>query len=423
MQGRTHATGLPGRAYIRTRALIVLALAATMLVTTGLIPAQATSEGGDLEEVRAAVVETYQYKISLLNNLKSETDNGDRKAVYQGGINELTDLLNGRVQTEENIEELWGLKDRAHTIYHETVAAAENVGMTPAEELAKAKEKASSTVSYKIKLLEDWIEGCDDPEARSIVAGGIAELKALFPKIENAENADAAYALKDKAHSIYHSTIDRAEKAKGDEPKEEPKEEEKSEKQKAAEALAKARRSTLSLIERKAAILGSKAEAEMIPAAVEIYAAAASEVEDLTDDAKTAKSVGALKEIDAKVMAIYEEATAAAAEVHRAYEDPEKEEDTVSSYLDRIERYVDATTAAAAETAERSPETYAALVEAQKDVVTRAEQVREVADSGDRLRDRWEALDEALRDYRRALVRHYIALGEPMNLEGLQIPG
>lgn len=423
MQGRSNAAGLPGRAHIRTRTLIVLALAATMLVTTGLIPAQATSEGGDLEEVRAAVVETYQYKISLLNNLKSETDNGDRKAVYQEGVNELTGLLNGRVQTENDIEELWALKDRAHAIYHETVAAAEQVGSTPAEELAKAQDKATNTVSYKVKLLEDWIEGCDDPEARSIVAAGIAALKALYPKIENAESADAAYALKDEAHSIYHSTIDRAEKAKGDEPKDEPKEEEKTEEEKAAEALAKARRSTLSLIERKAAVLGSKAEAEMIPAAVEIYTVAAGEVEDLTDDAKSAKSVNALKEIDAKVMAIYNEAKAAAAAIHEAYEDPEKEEDTVSSYLDRINSYVDATTVAAGESAEKSPETYAALVAAKKDVVAKAEQVREVAESGNRLRERWEALDVALRDYRRALVRHYIALGEPMNLEGLQIPG
>ena len=71
------------------------------------------------------------------------------------------------------------------------------------------------------------------------------------------------------------------------------------------------------------------------------------------------------------------------------------------------------TTAAAGETAEESPETYAALVAAEKNVIARAEQVREVAESGSRLRDRWEALDDALRDYRRALVRHYIALGEP----------
>ena|GEM_PF-3255736 len=423
MQGRTHATGLPGRAYIRTRALIVLALAATMLVTAGLVPAQATSEGGDVEDVRAAVVETYQYKISLLNNLKSETDNGDRKAVYQGGIGELTELLNGRVQSEENVEELWALKDTAHSIYHETVEAAEQVGSTPAEELAKAKDKASGTVSYKINLLEKWIEGCDDPEARSIVAGGIADLEALFPKIENAETPDAAYALKDKAHSIYHSTIDRAEKAKGDEPKEEPKEEEKTEEEQAAEALAKARRSTLNLIERKTAILASKAAAEMIPAAVEVFAAAAEEVDGLRDEAKAARSVAALKDIDSQVMAIYEEAKAEAARIHEVHEGPEQEKDTVSTYLDRITGYVDDTTVVAAETEEKSPETFAALVEAKQDVIAKAERVREVADSGSQLRDRWADLDEALRDYRRALVRHYIALGEPMNLGGLQIPG
>jgi len=405
--------------------LIVLALAATMFATTGLVPAQATSEGDDVDDVRAAVVETYEYKMSLLAGLKSETDNGDRKAVYQDGINELSGLLDGRVRSEDDIDELWALKDRAHSIYHETVAAAEKVGKTPAEELAKAKEAASGTVSYKIKLLEDWIEGCDVPEARAIVAGGVADLKALFPKIEAAENPDAAYALKDKAHSIYHSTIDRAEKAKGEEPKEDPKEEEKTEEEKAAEALAKARRSTLTLIDRKAAILSAKAEAEMIPAAVEVYASAADAVEGLTGDAKSAKSVGALKEIDGRVRAIYDDAKTDVAGIHEAYNDTEQdqEQDAVSAYLDRITSYVSVATVAASETEEKSPETYAALVDAKRDVIAKAERVAEVAESGSRLRDRWEDLNVALRDYRRALVRHYIALGEPMNLEGLQIPG
>ena len=161
----------------------------------------------------------------------------------------------------------------------------------------------------------------------------------------------------------------------------------------------------------------------MIPAAAGVYAAASNEVEGLTDDAKSAKSTGELKDIDGQVMEIYERAQAAAAEIRSAYSETDEVEDTVSAYLDRLTADVASTTLAAAATEERSPETYAALVAAHDVVEDRVAQVREVADSGDRLRDRWSALDEALRDYRLALVRHYIALGEPMNLQGIQIPG
>lgn len=423
MQGFTEMTDLPDRSRLRARVLIVVALAIAVLASTAFVPADATTEGGDLEDVRATVLETYNYKIGLLTNLKAETEDGDRKAVYQAGINELTTLRDTRVATEDNIDELWALKERAHAIYQETVNTAAEVGVTPEEELARAKQKARDTVAYKIRLLEEWIEGCDNPDARAIVAAGVKELEGLFAKIDAATNPDEAYALKDKAHAIYHSTIDRAEEAKGDAPKdEEPKEEEKSEAEKAAEALAAARRSTLSLIERKAAILRSTASAAMIPAVVEIYESAAEEVAALTDDAKNAKSVSDLKKINERVMAIYEEAKAEAADVRDDDEGTEPLE-TVTTYLDRIVTYVVSTTEAAAATADTSPGTYEALVEAKQDVLSQVERVRDVAESGNRLGDRWEALEDALRDYRRALITHYIALGEPALIRGIQIPG
>ena len=124
-----------------------------------------------------------------------------------------------------------------------------------------------------------------------------------------------AYALKDRAHSIYSSTIDAAENTKGDkdDPKEEEKPEEKSEEEKAAEALDRARRNTLSLIERKTAILESAAAAARLTQVADIFAAAAVEVSSLKDAANAAKTTSALKQIDQQVLDIYEAAKAEAA--------------------------------------------------------------------------------------------------------------
>jgi hypothetical protein len=49
--------------------------------------------------------------------------------------------------------------------------------------------------------------------------------------------------------------------------------------------------------------------------------------------------------------------------------------------------------------------------------------VHEVAQSGNRLGDRWDDLNESLRSFRLALVRHYLALGNPTVIDGINIPG
>ena len=393
-----------------------------MLATTAFAPAGATSGGDDVETVRATVIETYNYKINLLSGLKSETSNVERQAVYQVGIDELASTRDTSVMAVGDVETLWALKDLAHSIYHETVAAAEAVPNDPAEELARAKNKAAATAEYKINLLRKWIEGCDDPEVQAIVAEGIGQLEALFPLIDAATTPDEAYALKDRAHSIYHSTMDAAEKAKGeDDPKEDEEPKEKSEEEKAAEALAKARRDTLSLIERKASILESAAAAARLELVADIFADAAAAVEGLTDDAKAAKSISALRAINSQVVEIYEQAKKDAAEVRENYE-PTPEE-ALAKYLDRVVDYVTNTVEAAAPTAEASPETFAALVEAKEAVLVAVERVRDVAESGNRLDDRWDALEDAMRDFRRAVIRHYIALGDPAAIGDIQIPG
>ncbi len=403
--------------------MIVLVLALAMLATTAFAPAGATSGGDDIETVRATVIEAYNYKINHLEGLKAETSNGDRKAIYQQGIDQLKTKRDHNVMETDSVDDLWSLKDLAHSIYHATVDAANEVPNDPAEELANAKNKAASTVENKIKRLRQWIEGCDDPDAQRIVADGIAELESLFAKIDAATTPNEAYAIKDRAHGIYNETISAAEKTKGDEddPKEEEKPKEKSEAEKAAEALDRARRDTLSLIERKTAILDSAAAAARLAKVADIFAAAADEVAGLKDAAKAATSIGALKEINQQVVDIYEAAKADAAEVREDYET--SPETALTNYLDRIVDYVTHTVEAAAATSDESPDTFANLVEAKQAVKSAVEAVRDVTESGNRLDDRWTTLDRAMRDFRRALIRHYIALGTPAAIGDIQIPG
>ena len=398
------------------RAAFAVMVSFALLAVTLFTPAMATS-GGDLESVRATVAETYAYKIDLLTALKDETSNDDRKAVYQGGIDELANLAETRVATEDSIDELWALKDRAHTIYGETVAAADQVGQTPAEKLAKAKRAANETIEYKIALLKQWIEGYDDPDAQRIVADGIATLRGLFAKVEAATTPDVAYALKDQAYSIYHQTIDAAENAKegSDKP------EEKTPAEKAAEALEGVRRETLRLIERKTAILQSAAAAASIPAVVTIYEKAAGELDALTSEARSAKTAGSLKDIRTTAAKIFEGAKEDATAV-RDTEDNDPN-NTLDAYLDGIASYVTRTLEAAVPTANASPGTFDDLAAAKVAVVDAVAGVREVTESGNRLGDRWDALNKSLSSFRLALIRHYISLGEPVNIAGFYIPG
>ncbi len=421
MGGRSHSTATGNGLTRRDRRITtVILVTIVMLAVTSVAPAFATG-GDDLETVRATVAETFTYKIGLLEGLKAGTDNAERTAIYQGGIAELAGVRDTSVATASSVDELWALKDRAHAIYHETVAAAEDVGMTPAEELARAQKAAKDKINTKVRMLEEWIAGCDDPEARAIVANGIARLRALLPAVESATTPEAAYALKDEAHRIYTATMDAAERAKGDDTAKDT-EEEKSEAEKATEALEAARRDTSGVITRKAALLRSAAEAAAIPAVVFIYRDAATELDALAATAKEAATIAELKEIKAEAVAIYERAEQEASGV-RDGTDERTPENTLNAYLDQLVQYVTITTDTAAPTAERAPDTFEELVRAKKAVLEAIDAVREVTDTGSRLGARWEALNESLRTYRRALVRHYIALGEPLVVSGLQIPG
>jgi hypothetical protein len=422
-RGLHHLTSPVADTRPAARATFVVLVAFAMLAVTLFTPAMATSGDDDVEGVRASVMETFNYKIGLLDGLRSETDNADRIAAYSAGIAELVELRDTRVATETSIDELWALRDRAHAIYHTTVDAANAVASSPAEELAKAKRAANETIEYKIGLLRSWIDGCDDPTVRAIVSEGIARLEALFGAVEAATSPDAAYALKDSAHSIYHSTLDAAKDAKGEgtEPKDEPKPAEKTEAEKAAEALAAARRDTRTVIERRTAILRSAAAAARIPQVVEIYETAADDVAALDDEAKAATTTAQLADIEERAVARFEAAKQAATSVRD--DEADAPSDTLATYLASISDHVIFTVDAAEPTATSSPETFANLVEARDDVLGAVEAVADASESGRRLDDRWHDLESALSSFRRALIVHYVTLGEPMMVAGIHIPG
>ena len=412
------------RTTISSRATVILLISILVSTTLALTPATATSggDGDDLETVRAEVAGTFTYKIGLLTDKRSQTDNPERIAIYTAGITELTSVRDTDVASAGTVEALWALDDQAHAIYHATVQAADAVAPSPAEQLAAAKDKANRTIEGKIAKLRTWIEGCEDPAAIAAVNTGIAQLEALYPLVEQATTADDAYAVKQRAHDIYSRTLEAAEAAKGDsDPEPEPQPKEKTEAEKAAEALARARRATLSLIDETTALLRAAAEAEQIPAIVHVFENAAADVDALGDDAKNASSVSALDDIDDKVLTIYEAAKEAAMAIRNSEGgDPAQ---TVAAYLERVANYVTTTTASAAPTEPDSPDTFADLVAARDAVLDRVDRVADAVASGVDLEERWERLNTSLRDYRLALIRHYIALGEPMSIGGIQIPG
>ncbi len=412
------------RTRLTVRTIIVLILALGMTVATVAAPSRAGEGGGgdDLESVRATVMEKYNYKVGLLTEEKADTDNPAKIDVYAAGIAELTTLRDTRVATEDNIDELWALKERAYAIYNETVNAAKTAGMTDAEILAAATKKATDTITYKIDLLKKWIKECEDANTGAIVDRGIAILKALYPEVEAADTADAAYAVKDRAYAIHHETIKKAEdaKAEGDC-------DGRSEEEKVAEALAEERRSTLTLIERKTAILTAAAEAAKIPAIVEAFERATDDVAGLESAARSATSIKALEDIRDQVMEIYEEAKEEAARI-KGRDDPDGEEGdpgaSINRYLDRTADFVGSVIDRTEWSAEHSPDTYDDLLEAKARVMNAIEAVQGVIESGRQMDDRWQDLNDALRAFRRAVIQHYVALATgPVYIGGFHIAG
>ncbi len=405
----------------RTRALLVLLMTLGLMLGSLAAPAAATSggDGGgdDLESVRGQTLNTIDYKIGLLTNLRDGTDNPDRKSVYDGGIAALREMR-GDAETSGDIEALRAMDASAHDIYHATKAAAEAVGQTDEERVAEARRAALDTINYKLGIFRDAKAGTSDPALVEIYSWAIAGLEELKAAAESTDDIDALHALKAKAHQIYDATKKKVAGAGSDDP---PKTE-KTKEEKAAEALAKARRSTLRLIEYKISIFTHAAEAAKNPHVSALYEDAAEAIAELVDDAQQAGTVGALRGIDAQVMEIYEATKQAVADDHGGSKWQPTE--TMVAHLASLETVVERLIGVAEATAEQSPDTAKAVAKAGSHTVKAIEAVGEAAETGRRLDARWADLRVSVHDFRIALAAHVTAVtGGPGCVNGWQLPG
>ncbi len=407
----------------RTRVLLVLLMTLGLVLGSIAAPAAATSGsddggGSDLESVRTQTLNTIDYKIGLLTDLKNGTSNADRKEVYDGGIAALRAMRND-AETSDDIEALRAMDAEAHDIYHATKAAADAVGQTDEERVAEARRAALDTINYKLGIFRDAKSQTSDPALLEIYAWAIAGLEELKVAAESTDDLETLYALKKNAHQIYDATKKKVAEAEargeeGDPPK--------TEEEKAAEALANARRATLRLIEYKVSIFTHAAEAAKNPNVAAVYADAAETIAQFADDARQARSVTALREIDTKVMEIYEATKQAISDDHA---NPNwQPTETMVTHLASLEAVIDRLVAVAEATAEQSPDTAKAVVKAGSKTVKAIEAVMKTAETGKRLDTRWSDLRVAVHEFRAAIAAHVNAVtGGPACLNGWQIPG
>ena len=186
--------------------------------------------------------------------------------------------------------------------------------------------------------------------------------------------------------------------------------------------LANARRSTQKLIEYKVSLFTRAAEAAKNPVVAGVYTEAAARTAALADEAKAAGTIAALREIDAKVMEIYESTKAAVSESHGKpeWQPSEAVKVHVDSVGGDVKRLVDET----ASTSEKSPETAKAVEKAGAKVYEEIDEVRGAAETGNKLDAKWAEMDQALHNFRRALAAHVVAVtGGPDCVNGWHLPG
>jgi len=414
------------RTHVRPRFLLVLLMALGLTLGSVVAPVAATEggSGDDLETVRGQTLGTIDYKTSLLTDLKNGTDNAERKAVYDQGIAELGQLR-ALAAVEPDIDQLRVMDAQAHDIYHSTKSRASAVGQTEEEKIAEVRKAALDTINYKLGIFRDKKSQTDNPVHKEIYAWAVGQLEALKIAAEGSSDIGALKEMKSQAHEIYNTTKAKIAEAGGDDGKaEEAKKEEpeKTEAEKAAEAHAKARRSTQNLIEYKVSLFARAAEAAKNPVVAGVYADAAEKIAALTAEAKDAKTIAALRDVDAKVMEIYESTKAAVAESHGKpeWQPAESVKVHVDSVGGDVKRLVDD----AASTSEKSPETAKAVAKAGDKVFEEIEDVKGAAETGNKLDGKWADMDQALHNFRKALAAHVVAVtGGPDCVNGWHLPG
>ncbi len=413
-------------AITRPRVWLVLAMTAGLILGSLAAPAVATEGGGDdVDSVRAQTLNTIDYKTGLLTDLKNGTDNADRKAEYDKGVSQLASLRDDAAGSD-SIDALRSMDAQAHEIYHSTKARAAAVGQSDDEKVAEMRKAALDTINYKLGIFREAKAKTDNAAHRDIYAAAVSDLEALKAAAEKSDDIGALREMKAQAHKIYDRTKAQiAEKAgdEGDKKKEveEPKEKAKTKAEIEAEALAKAKRSTLRLIEHKLAIFTHAAEAAKNPIVATVYVDAAKQIAGLVDEAKEAGSVGALREVDEKVMKIYDDTKAAVSESHGKPEWQPSE--AMIAHVTRISGVVDRLDEFVKSTADESPDTAKAVARAADKVRTEIKDVQAAAETGNKLDGSWSDLKKAIHTYRKALADHVVAVtGGPGCVNGWHLP-
>lgn len=415
-------------AITRSRVWLVLLMTVGLILGSLAAPAAATEGGGDdVDSVRAQTLNTIDYKTGLLTDLKNGTDNADRKAEYDKGIAQLASLRVDAVGSD-NIDALRSMDAQAHEIYHSTKARAAAVGQTDEDKVAEMRKAALDTINYKLSIFREAKGKTDNAAHREIYAAAIGDLEALKAAAEKSDDIGALKEMKAQAHKIYDRTKAQIAEKGGDEgdkkeeeETEEPKEKEKTKAEIEAEALAKAKRSTLRLIEHKLSIFTHAAEAAKNPVVAAVYVDAAKQIAGLVDDAEEAGSAGAFREIDEKVMKIYDDTKAAVSESHGKPEWQPSEAmiahvTRISGVIDRLDEFVKAT-------ADESRGTATAVAKAADKVRAEIKDVQAAAETGNKLDGSWSDLKKAIHTYRKALADHVVAVtGGPGCVNGWHLP-
>ncbi len=411
-------------AMARTRVVLVLLMTLGLGLGSMVAPAGATTsdDGSDnLETVRAQTINTIDYKIGLLTDLKNGTANADRKAVYDDGIAELR-ALREQAAIEDSVDALRAMDARAHDIYYETKARAAAVGQTEEEKVAEARKAALDTINYKLSFFSDALVKAENPDHKRIYEGAVASLRELQAAAETTTSVHHLLELKARAHEIYDATKRTIAETGESDKVDPPKDEAKTEAEQAAEAVANARRSTLRLIEYKVSIFTHAAEAAKNPTVAGVYVEAAAAVFALTDDAKAAKTTKALRSIDAQVMAIYEATKQAITDGH---DQPDwQPSESLIAHVQALGSVIERLVGVAEATADLSPDTAKAVAKAGANVAREIEGVEKAAETGNRLDVLWEDLRQATNEFRRALAAHVVAITDaPDCINGWHLPG
>lgn len=398
---------------LRRRTLIVIALIAALVGTSA--PALAWGDGeGDLEEARAWALEVIDAKTNKLQGKKETARTDEAWAIYDNAIEALAGLR-ARVLEEDNITEIHALREQALAIYYDAIergAAADEEAKDPIEE---ARQAALNAINAKLEFFRNKLNSTENPEHREIYAWALHQLEGLKARALESNNADELWNLKARAYEIYKEAMARIAELEGDGDDEEDRKRDERRK------LENAREHAFALIEKKTAMLRAAAESAHRDDVADIYRHAAEAIWSLNEAAGAATSIGALQEIEAQVWEIYEAAMAAVAELRD--EDGKDPEDDVRAQLESLAATVRHLMEEAGATAEKSPDTYAALMATGETLLGAIAQGLE-AETEDEMIEAWAAIREAKHDFRLAYIAHINAVldcwldlsGEPIQV-------